>query len=442
MASPARSSEFAYLSEVRLNGFKSYVGSSFALKPLTVMVGSNASGKSNALDALSLLALLAEERSVSDLERGDEDVAGIRGGLKSAAPFGSNLVAVGCTVVYRNVRYELSVDFDVQGEPEIVNELLVVREPGSKPRTLLHARRSEPGSGIAEVETYSGRMPKVFRFLSSRLASAQATTKVPVDSAAREQVVFACNVVLSVLRNIFVLDPIPGQMRIYSRIGALPNRHGTSTSALIWELRRDPGAWEQVNALLEGLVGSRLVQVDFVEAAYRGQSRAVDVMVALRENFHHSVQLVPADLMSDGTLRYLAITATLLTLGRPKSESGLDPVPATRTLVVEEIENGLYPTQAAAVLEVLKRQARGSGVNLLVTTHSPALLDAMTAEDHDGVYVCRRNVRGESELTRLVDHSNYVSIAASGRVGLSMTLGKFEVEPAPMSFAELLADIQ
>jgi AAA15 family ATPase/GTPase len=74
------------LVSVRLDAFKSHRGQSLAFEPITLIVGRNASGKSNALDALSLLALLADERDVNDLEQGDREVAGLRGGLSPDPP--------------------------------------------------------------------------------------------------------------------------------------------------------------------------------------------------------------------------------------------------------------------------------------------------------------------------------------------------------------------
>ncbi len=425
----------ARITEIRLDSFKSYSSATLELAPLTLLVGSNASGKSNALDALALLALLAEERSVNDLERGDEDVAGLRGGLKSAAPFGSTSVKVGCTVEADGSKYFLDVEFDVRDEPEIAAESLVLEEPGQRPKTLFHATRSSQGSGISDVEVYSGRAPKGFRFLSSRLSVVQAVTKIPADSVARSRVVESCQLVVEALKGVFLLDPVPGQMRGYPRIGTAPNRHGSSTSAMLWELRKDAAAWEQINQLVTGLVGSRLTNLEFVEALYPGETRAVDVMVALSETFRSRERVVPASVMSDGTLRYLAITATLLSLGARES-SGEASI--SRTLVIEEIENGLYPTQAAAVLELLRREARRTGVTLLVTTHSPALLDALSAEDHRGVLICQRDEHGVSTLRQLTEHPNYISIAAGGRVGTAMAGGKFEERREPRRFSDLL----
>lgn len=440
-----RHMDAARITEVRLTDFKSYHRQTMHLEPLTLLVGPNASGKSNSLDALALLALLAEERGVADLERGDEEVAGLRGGLSGAAPFGTTVVAIGCSVQMGSLTYRLDVVFDVSGEPEISGETLTVQQFNNNPRTLISARSRGSGEGISDVEVYSGGKPRYFQMLSSRLAVAQAMTKVPQDSRARIAVVQACDAVTSALRGIFILDPVPGEMRGYPRIGALPNRIGSTTSAVVYGLQDDPTAWRRLQQLLQGLVGSRLRGIAFAEARLP-LGRAVDVMVALREAYADVNHLVPASVMSDGTLRYLSIVSTLLSLGRQRDDAGAragTKAVASRTLVVEEVENGLYPTQAAAVLELLREEAVENGVTLVASTHSPALLDALRPDDHPGVIICGRDGMFRSYLTRLVDHPNYIRLAGGAAVGTAVARGELEAVTPPdsRSFASLLDPI-
>ena len=52
------------LKRVHIKGYKSLVDVELCLEPLTVLIGVNASGKSNFLDALQLLAGLATSRTV------------------------------------------------------------------------------------------------------------------------------------------------------------------------------------------------------------------------------------------------------------------------------------------------------------------------------------------------------------------------------------------
>jgi predicted ATPase len=139
--------------------------------------------------------------------------------------------------------------------------------------------------------------------------------------------------------------------------------------------------------------------------------------------------------MSDGTLRYLAIITSLL-------DSQEEPLlrEGTRTLVVEEIENGLFPSQAERVLNLLRRESSETGTRLVATTHSPALLDALRPEDHEGVVICDRSAGGWSSLTPLVEHPRYVELAAAGQVGRAVTRGVLESrEPPEKSLADVFS---
>jgi predicted ATPase len=426
------------LQSVRLGSFKSYRGQDMSLGPLTLIVGRNASGKSNALDALSLLALLADERDVADLERGDQEVAGIRGGLRGAAPFGEDAVRVGCTIETEDRdSLTLDVELDASDRPEIVSEKLVLRRGNGSILVLLDAHRQSKGAGISDVQVYSGGAPKTYTMLSTRLAAAQALTKVPDDTKARTLVVASCAQAIAALRGIFVLDPVPAQMRGYVRIGSPPDRDGSTVSAMAYELRGDHASWARLNDLVIGLVETQLNEMTFSEGRLP-DSRLVDVMVALVETVGPRTFTAPAQVMSDGTLRYLAIVASLLSL-HSDQPAGLRP--ARRTLVVEEIENGLFPSQGARVLDLLRSEAQEQDVRLVATTHSPALLDALRPEDHSGVIVCDRTADGLSRLRPLVDLPNYVEIAGGGFVGRAVTKGLLE-EPTKnggvkRSFSEL-----
>ena len=106
-------------------------------------------------------------------------------------------------------------------------------------------------------------------------------------------------------------------------------------------------------------------------------------MVALKEHGPDGDFLIPASTMSDGTLHYLAILATLLIAREADT-----PSRRSRTIVVEEIENGLFPDQASRILSLLREEATNQRVALITTTHSPALLDAVEPEDHEGHYHC------------------------------------------------------
>jgi hypothetical protein len=98
-------------------------------------------------------------------------------------------------------------------------------------------------------------------------------------------------------------------------------------------------------------------------------------------------------------------------------------VTGQRTLVIEEIENGLHPTMAAQVVELVKQESARRRIKTVVTTHSPALLDALEGEDHPGVIVFDRDDAGWSRARRLVDLPGYPELIAAGGLGAGIVGG-------------------
>jgi predicted ATPase len=93
---------------------------------------------------------------------------------------------------------------------------------------------------------------------------------------------------------------------------------------------------------------------------------------------------IPATRLSDGTLRFLAMSALLLM-----------PVPPP-LVCLEEPELGLHPDALSLVAELLVEAS--ARTQIIVTTHSDALVSALT--DHvESVLVCEH--RGGTELVRL-----------------------------------------
>jgi predicted ATPase len=100
---------------------------------------------------------------------------------------------------------------------------------------------------------------------------------------------------------------------------------------------------------------------------------------------HEGDFAIPATRLSDGTLRYLCLLAILC-----------DPDPP-RLICIEEPELGLHPDILPTVADLLK--AASERTQLIVTTHSDILVDAMT-ETPECVVVCEKH-EGKTEMTRL-----------------------------------------
>ncbi len=142
-----------------------------------------------------------------------------------------------------------------------------------------------------------------------------------------------------------------------------------------------------------------------------------DAMLYCEEHWRDAGEppTVDARGMSDGTLRFLAILAALLTR------------PTGSLLVVEEVDNGLHPSRARLMLEMLKTVGGQRGVDVLVATHNPALLDAMGMEMVPFITVAHRDTTtGFSLLTLLEEIAQLPKLLAQGPVGRISSEGMIE----------------
>src|SRR5205807_5734006 len=109
--------EPSVLAELRLTSFKSFRDATLPIDDLTLLVGRNGSGKSNALDGLWALARLAEGEDIRDALDGGREGPAVRGGVIGCAPFGESTFALGCCV--RTGRDVVRLDVTVQLEPAV-----------------------------------------------------------------------------------------------------------------------------------------------------------------------------------------------------------------------------------------------------------------------------------------------------------------------------------
>lgn len=126
--------------------------------------------------------------------------------------------------------------------------------------------------------------------------------------------------------------------------------------------------------------------------------------VFLEESGNRSI---PAALLSDGTLRYLCLLAILL---EPK------PPPL---ICIEEPELGLHPDLLPTLCDLMVDASRRS--QLIVTTHSDVLVDALT-DQPESVVVCEKH-DGQTEMRRL-DKADLTKWLEDYRLGALWTSGE------------------
>jgi predicted ATPase len=404
--------EPSYLTELRLTSFKSFRDATLPLEPFALVIGRNGSGKSNALDGLWVLSQLASGGDVRDSLEGGGKGPAVRGGVIGCAPFGETSFSLGASVQTGSEVARLDVTVQVDPVVQLVHERLTVGH-----RVLFET--DPPNADSADIvvnwdNRKRGPNPKV-AFRASRLVSSQVLARIPA-TAAGERIHRAAARVLAALSAVFVLDPIPHQMRQYvPRRDVVLRRGADNLSAAVAALLASPEAKRTIMAALDRLNEQEISDIAIAASALD------DVMLTLHEG--RDGHAVSARLMSDGSLRFLAVLVALMqapTAGEQDDDTAADAVGQT-TMVIEELENGLHASQAVTLVELIREQVHSRRVRALATAHSPALLDALRGDEHGSVVVCQRDEAGGSRLRRLIELPDYFAVVAGGTLGRAAT---------------------
>jgi predicted ATPase len=344
-----------------------------ALKDLNVLIGTNGSGKSNFIEAVSLLhsapndirAVIRRGGGVGNwIWKGDsEGVASIDVITKN--PQGS--MPLRHVLAFRKENHAFSVV-----EERIENEKS--HSAYEKPYFYYHYIDRNP---IINIKNRDGaEKPGQRKLKPETIDSDQSILAQRRDPETYPEISYLANAYdnIKIYRewyfgsNAVFREPQKADMRNdrleedFSNLGLFLNR-----------LRRVPKAknmiLEALRDLYEGLddfdvsIEGGAVQVFFTEGDF----------------------IIPATRLSDGTLRYLCLLAILC-----------DPTPPP-LICIEEPELGLHPDIIPKVADLLN--AASERTQLIVTTHSDILVDAMT-EQSDAVLVCEKE-NGQTKIRRL-----------------------------------------
>ena len=157
----------------------------------------------------------------------------------------------------------------------------------------------------------------------------------------KKEIVDVATNLLELLGGIFVLDPIPNHMRDYSQLSESLMTDGSNIAGVLAAL--EDGKREAIqNKLTSYLKQIPEKDIESVWAERIGKFNT-DAMLYCKEGWKQDEEcIVDARGMSDGTLRFLAIVTAMLTNEK------------TKLIVVEEVDNGLHPSRADILLNMLK----------------------------------------------------------------------------------------
>ena len=371
------------------------------LQKLNVFIGPNAVGKSNLIEALSIVRATPVSATASN-----GDLRGVirRGGGINAwiwkaetnysTPAATIEIVVNQSKSNKALRHLISFRGDEQGfrlEDERIED--EAARPG-QPNPYFYYR-FQNGHPVVNTRTAKAR----------KLARETVNTDLSILAQRRDPEAYP---------EIAYLADVYERVRIYREWS-----FGRNT------ILREPQRADMRNDRLEedfsnlGLVLSRLRKAPKVKAAilnglkdlYEGVTDFEPVTEGgtVQVFFSEGEFSVPATRLSDGTLRYLCLLAILC-----------DPAPPP-LICIEEPELGLHPDILPKLADLLVQASERT--QLIVTTHSDILVDAMTerpeaivvCEKHEGSTVLRRLKR--EELTSWLDKYRLGQLWTRGQIG-------------------------
>ena len=413
-----------------LRDFKNFDRAALDLfAPLTILLGRNGSGKTNLIEGIELMAALARGVPVNDItDVGRGGTLEVHGGLASCERFGAS----GFQLRFNEatVRFDgetLPVDYFIEiGDGNTGGVHLTAERLQVGTRVFFEARSKDGEIFEISYDNFAkGRNPRSRLSASSSVLSRyrdvvanSRTTSGKLLSAKR-----AVAGVTEYLQGSYIFDPIPKFMRNYERINPESRllRNGGNLSAVLFALSR--GNEEQQAALRRITNTIRQIPEEPFRSVAFAETPLGDVMAGFQAepgSGSNGGRLIDARLLSDGTLRMLAVL------------TALETVPPGSRIVIEEFDTGLHPSRAELLVQRLAHAAEQRKLNLVLTTHNPAFMNALNEAQMGSVWICHRvESCNASRVTRLVDVDSWETISLTGGLGDFVANGALEKRLTP-----------
>jgi predicted ATPase len=336
-----------FLRRVRIRGYKSIAFCDVTLEPLTILVGRNASGKSNFIDALGFLgdALRSGVTEAINRHGGAPDI--LCRTIKSSALSFEVEAAFSDEAASYVAEYGVTIQANPDGPALVSQEVLRFKDVTRNRNRQFEARQGKIewlGDGVSPQSGAPAQLPPDYLHLGYL---GESPFLVLADS----------------LRYLSTFNFHPDAIRRLCKVGAgyLLERPGGNLASVVAKLQeKDPELFERVKAYLTYIAPD--IQ-DFFPVRY-GEYETL--RFRLRSDTQSSCLEFDAASMSDGTLRALAALMAAFQFVYPLGRSSV--------VGIEEPESALHPAAMRALVAALDEATLRT--QILLTTHSPDLLDA------------------------------------------------------------------
>ncbi len=399
------------IEQLELTNFKNFRSATLPLGKFTVIVGTNASGKSNIRDAFRFLHGISRGYSLAEIigekwgSGGERQWAGIRGGVREIAH-------------HREVEFALRLSIDQSGPTSFsikVATNFVQGRLSAQPPVVVEESFSSPSDGGYEAAANS---EDPLTLAATRIGGTGCRIKLPSGKSTMPFIGDESNTLLvgpfgealsrDLLLRVFSTDTPANQtrkllqlMRFFDlspdalRVPSMPGQtvlgdRGENLSSVLLAISEDASLKAAVLEWVRQLTPLDVVDFDFEPDA------AGRVLVALVEGNGKKTSAYSA---SDGTLRFLAMLAALY---GPN---------AAGFYFFDEIETGIHPTRLHLLTQLIEQRVARGDVQVVATTHSPQLLGLLSEESREAaVLTYRLEGHPEGRIKRIMDIPNAAEV--------------------------------
>lgn len=347
------------------------------LRPFTLLIGPNGSGKTNVIEAIELLSFIARGQplyEIADVGRTETGLQ-IRGGLQACGLMGQDIFFLGFDDRTRFdgasqlIAYRIFIR--TKPHPQILKEELTVGD-----RVIYETLPKDPASASRDLMVKYDNFARGGKKPQTAASSERSVLSQYREIAQKNHNIKECNqLVQTIMRHLqasFVFDPNPKLMHGYERIGNnVLSKDGANLSAVLYSLSTEDetqrASLDRLLSQISQLPDEPYDKIDFTDTDLG------DVIFWLREKTGYKVD---ARSLSDGTLRTLAIL------------TALETVQEGSHVIVEEFDNGLHPSRVGVLTSAIAEATERRNLRVLVTTHNPATMNNLTPEQMQGVVLC------------------------------------------------------
>lgn len=406
------------ITRLGLKDFKNFANAKLKLGKFTVILGTNASGKSNIRDAFRFLHGVGRGYTFAEIfggkwgSGGQREWVGIRGAMNEIVrhgEFNSFLeVTIQCT------SYGVFNENDVLFSFEISRNGRYFHSIGEE--FLLNGNKifsPFDNSGNIVDQHYD----KLIKLITNNIDNTPFNIEIPStepalkilaeSSRVHNSTSSACKNMIEYLESIRFFEFYGDLTRQSSPPGQTTlGDHGENLPTVLQAICDDPA---RKDTLMEWV--RALTPMDVTDFKFRTDLNGF-VQLYLVESDGTQISAVSA---SDGTLRFLALLAALL-----------GPKPA-KLYFFEEIESGIHPARLHLLIDMLERQTAKSGIQVVTTTHSPELLSLLSDETLKSTSIVYRPPgRSDAIIKAVLDFPNIEKLRASQGLGRLHAAGWFE----------------